>query len=209
MLDRRRSKSCKPSFQRWIQQVRNQFLPSTTCIATVGHAAQPNEITSEWRWGSRDHRETFTKPRRRVDRRERDSSGSMIPPCPTGLVQEFLQCDWLFIPDVIDPSNARPKDRRFNGNEIRMIRPTCAWRAAAKRLENQHVLVSGRKRSGRGANSRPAKWTITSAPEAAADNVIGSPRSALIGRTCATCATSSGNGLRWYISRSSCPVGIR
>src|SRR6267378_8665428 len=42
----------------------------------------------------------------------------MIPPCPTRLIQECLQCDWLFVPDVIDPSNARLQDRRFNGAQI-------------------------------------------------------------------------------------------
>ena len=60
---------------------------------------------------------------------------------------------------------------------------TFASMAALMRFENQRVLVSGRNVSGRGAKSRPAKWTMTSAPSTVSGSVAGFARSAFTGRT--------------------------
>ena len=118
MLDRGPSESAKPRVERRVQQLRNQFPPRTIGIAPMGHASQPNKVSSERRWRSRDRRETFAEQRRGIDHRKRDSNGPMIPPCPAGFVQESLERDRLFVPDVIDPANARPQDRRFNSAQV-------------------------------------------------------------------------------------------
>ena len=85
-------------------------------------------------------------------------------------------------------------------------RSTCAVRHASSRLANQAVLVTGRNRSGRGANSTPAKWTTVSTPATAGASDAGSARSA---RT--TCVRgrrfrSSRTSVRCTMRRRSCSL---
>ena len=92
------------------------------------------------------------------------------------------------------------------GNEMRTRRSTRAARHASSRLANQAVLVTGRKRSGRGANSTPAKCTTVSTPATAGASDAGSARSA---RT--TCVRgrrlrSSRTSLRCTMRRRSCSL---
>src|SRR5688572_15258952 len=50
---------------------------------------------------------------------------------------------------------------------------------------------------------------MTSAPSTAAGSVAGSARSAFTGRTFEAATRSAASGVRWYISRSSCPLDSR
>src|SRR5437867_3383425 len=83
----------------------------------MGYTPQPDEVTSERGRGPGDARATLAEPRRTVDDRERDPDGPLIPPHPTGFVQELLQRNRLLVPDVIDSSNPRLKDGRFHGTQ--------------------------------------------------------------------------------------------
>src|SRR5258708_1617097 len=71
----------------------------------MGHAAQPNEITSQRRRGLCDPRKALAEPRRGVDHRERNPHGPRISPAGTGFVKDLLEGGGLFVPNVINPWN--------------------------------------------------------------------------------------------------------
>src|ERR1700730_2164064 len=95
------------------------------------------------------------------------------------------------------------------GKLIRTKRRVPAARAATARLRTYSTFVTGRNRSGRGANSRPAEYTIASQPRQASSRPWVEARSP--GHTSArACDVNSfGGGVRCTRRRTSWPAPSR